>query len=448
MKVILKHLTIKHWLSDRIFRRLFMNASWLVSGNFLAALIGLANMALTARILGIDVFGVFVLITSYVAILIRLLNFQTWQALIKYGAHAIADHKSGQLKQLVKFCTLLDLSSAIGGAIVGIAAAPFVAGLLHLNAQQETFLILYSIIIASSLAGVPTGVLRLFNRYHTLAFQGTFSACLALAGLSAVWFYKGGLGAVLLTYAIAQIAGNMFLLINGWRALRLEGFHQIWASRLQGIRAQNAGIVGFIFYTNIESSVKILRELDVFIIKLLLSAEAVGIYRVARRLGDTMAIAIDPFFQAIYPELARFAAEKNMQGFKTLMLRSSLLVGGFSFVVFLGFLALGQWFINLVFGPEYAQAYPLAVICILAMVVWALAQPLSPALYTLGHLRHVYYVHLITALSYLALLYAMTFQWGILGAALALLVFYMLWALSMAVICYKKIHKDSQRHGT
>lgn len=419
-----------------------MNAGWLVSGNFLAALIGLVNMALTARVLGVGVFGIFVLITSYVAIVNRLLNFQTWQALIKYGAHAIAENKTSRFKQLIKFCTMLDLGSALGGAALGVMAAPFIAGLLHFSPDQKSLLVLYPLVIVSALTGVPTGVLRLFNRYHTLAFQGTFSACLALFGLLAVWFFKGGLEAVLLTYAAAQISGNMFLLINGWRALGREGFHHIPACPLKDLRLHNSGILEFIFFTNIESSVKILRDLDVFIIKFMLSTEAVGIYRVARRLGDTMAIAIDPFFQAIYPELARFVAEKNMEGFKTLMLRSSALVGGFSFVVFLGFLVMGQWFINIVFGPAFSQAYPVAAICILAMVIWALAQPLSPALYTLGHLRHVYYVHLVTAISYLVLLYTMIVQWDILGAALALLTFYMLWALSMTAICYRKIHKD------
>lgn len=412
-----------------------------MSGNLLAAVIGVVNMALTARMLGVDVFGVFVLITSYVAILNRLLSFQTWQAVIKYGAHAISEGNTDRLKQLVKFSVLLDIGSAIGGVVIGFYAASYIAGLLDLNANQTSLMRIYSLIILTYMIGMPTGILRLYNRYHTLAFQGVFSGCLMLMGLLIVWFYKGGLGSVLGVYAFAQVAANILLLTNGWRVLKQEGFGRIWGVSLRSIRSANAGILEFIFFTNIESSVKILRELDVFIIKLLLSAEAVGIYRIARRLGDTVAIAIDPFFQAIYPELAKAFAEKNIANFKTLMVRSSIMVGGFAFVVFIGFVILGQIFINIVFGPAFAQAYPIAVLCILSMVVWALAQPLAPALYALGHLRHVYYVHLATALIYLALLYGMIIQWGIWGAALALLIFYMLWAISMAAICNQKINK-------
>ena len=60
--------------------------------------------------------------------------------------------------------------------IVGLLAAPYIAALLGFNEEQKHFLFLYSFIIAFSLAGTPTGILRLLNRYRTLALQGTLSA--------------------------------------------------------------------------------------------------------------------------------------------------------------------------------------------------------------------------------------------------------------------------------
>lgn len=430
----------RRFLSDTIFLRMFKNASWLVSGNFLAAAIGFINVALSARILGVELFGIFVLITTYAAIIDRLVNFQVWQSLIRYGSQAIANKDNERFRRLIKFSGILDLGSALSGAAVGVILAPVVGALMGFDNQQILLLALFNLVTVTHWAGVPTAILRLYNRYRTLALQNTVSALIALIGLLIVWFHGGDLVGVILIYGISQICGNVFLVFNGLKVLHKSEAKGFASVPLDGVRAENPGILKFIVYTNIESSVKILRQLDVFIIKYLLSSEAVGFYRIARRLADMLTMAIDPFFHAIYPELTRLFAARDKARFEELMWRSSLLVGSGAVVALAGFIVCGEWFISAVFGADFANAYTVVVICIGAMVVWAMAQPLSPALYAIGYVNVGYYIHLLTAVLYLGLLYIMSIKWQIIGAALALLIFFFLWATSM-VIAYFIVRK-------
>lgn len=363
-----------------VFVRMLKNAGWLFSGNSFAAVIGLINLALTARILGVEIFGVFVLITTYVAIIDRLINFQIFHAIIRYGTHALEAGEKERFGRIIKFCISLDIGGAIAGAVVGMALAGIVAGYLRFSQEHAQYLFLFSLVVAVHLSGVPTGILRLYNHYRVLALQGVIAACTVFLCLPIVWFLGGGLGSVLLVYALSQVVGVVFLIVAGGVVLHRHGVLGFLKEPIRGVRAENTGILRFIIYANIEGAVKVLRQLDVFLINYLLSAEAVGIYRIARKLADTLSLAIDPFFHAIYPELNRLYIAKNRFGFERLMLQSGALIGVGSIGALLAFLALGGGFIEVVFGSGFAQAYPVAIICIVAMIVWAVAQPLAPAL--------------------------------------------------------------------
>ncbi len=92
--------TLYRWFKDEGFRLLFKNAGTLLSGNMIAWILGLITFAITARILGPTQFGIFVLITTYVTIVDKILNFQSWQALIKYGAEVLEKKNNDSFKSI------------------------------------------------------------------------------------------------------------------------------------------------------------------------------------------------------------------------------------------------------------------------------------------------------------------------------------------------------------
>ena len=81
--------TVRHWFADGVFRRIFKNAGLLLTGRATNGLLGLATLSLSARGLGLEQFGVFVLLQTYVQVIMALATFQSWQAVIRYGAICI-----------------------------------------------------------------------------------------------------------------------------------------------------------------------------------------------------------------------------------------------------------------------------------------------------------------------------------------------------------------------
>ncbi|MCG5484571.1 MAG: oligosaccharide flippase family protein, partial [Sinorhizobium meliloti] len=81
----------------------------LLTGNILSSVIGLIGFALTARALGPAGYGILALCFSYTRAVERIVSFQSWQPLIKYGAHSLAENADDatELRALLKFGLLL-----------------------------------------------------------------------------------------------------------------------------------------------------------------------------------------------------------------------------------------------------------------------------------------------------------------------------------------------------
>ena len=412
------------------------NAGWLLSGHAISGTLSLAALLIAARYLGPAQFGIIALITTYVALVDRLLNFQTWQALIRFGAKANADANAAAFRRLVKVCTLLDLGSALLGAALAVTFATTVASLIGLSGEAGHLMKLYSLVIAANLSGVPTAVLRLFDRFRLLAAYRVVQSAMTIAGVTLAWVANGGIGGVLLAMAGAQIAGYLFLLTCGWWVLADKGISGVWKEPVEGLRRDSPGLLGFVIWTNIESSVKILRELDVFVVKALLSMEAVGFYHVARKLASTMETAVAPFYYAIYPELARFSAKRRLMHFIRLMWQSAVTVGCLAGIGFVVFLILGNGILVFVLGDAYGVAYGVSALCLLGSTIWSAAQPLSAAMFSLGQVRLVFLIHLATATFYIISLVPLLTSLGLTGAGIAYALLHAIWA-ALAVFAVK-----------
>ena len=66
--------------------RVARNAGYLVSGKGVGGLLQLASMGVAGRALGPEAFGVLVLVHTYALTASGVAKFQSWQAIIQYGA--------------------------------------------------------------------------------------------------------------------------------------------------------------------------------------------------------------------------------------------------------------------------------------------------------------------------------------------------------------------------
>ena len=104
---------------DSALRRLLRNAGYLLGSRVLRDGMGLVALALVARHLGPGGFGIIALLQSYTFTINWLVNFQTWQAIVRYGAELAGEDQRPALRGLLRLSLLLDAGTALLGGLLG-----------------------------------------------------------------------------------------------------------------------------------------------------------------------------------------------------------------------------------------------------------------------------------------------------------------------------------------
>jgi O-antigen/teichoic acid export membrane protein len=236
---------------------------------------------LTARALGAELFGILMLIKSYVMIVDLLVNFQSGQALVKYGAAALEHRQIDEFKRVLKFGFLLDCTAATLGTLLAVLLAPWVGRWMGWDGETVRLAMLYSVAILSNLSGMPSAVMRLFERFQWYALQDAFASGLKLIAVTAAFFAGAGLKTFLLVWLVSEVAGKLLLLALGWVLLRRQGIKGMLVAPISGIRRQCPGIWNFVWTTNLSSSIRLVtKELDLMLVGGLLGASAAGLFKV------------------------------------------------------------------------------------------------------------------------------------------------------------------------
>lgn len=421
--------------SDRQFTNLFKNASTLFSGQMIAWLLSLAALALMVRLLGPDNYGILVLITTYVTIVDSLISFKSWQAMIKFGAEALEDGDQERFKGIAKFCMVLDGTTALIGTIVAAGIATFVGQYLSWSSEIVSMVTLYSVVILFNLSGTPTGLLRLFNKYRLFSTIQIIAALIKLIGIAILFLVGASLFQVLLLWLATNIFSQLLLFGVGWWQLHEHGYYGTWRASLRAVTDHHPDIVGFVFTTNINSSLKtVATELDVLVVGALAGAAGAGLYKVAKQVAAIPAMITDPLYHAIYPDLSRLWAKGEIGLFKRLMFRASLAAGAGAIVIWAGFVIFGERFINLLFGPEFLAAQPILVVYMLAIVIAIFGLPLQPAMLAMGRPKTSLNVFIASTIFYFIILFPLINLFGVVGAAVAYVLNYAALTTVMIII--------------
>ncbi len=423
---------ISGWFQEDIFRRLLLNAGKLLSANGIAAVLGVVGTILTARILGPENYGILALVLAYEGTVGRLVSFNAWQAIIKYGSEAIEDGNRDRLQQLIKFGFSLDASSAVVGTALAILLSGWVVALLGWDAAIRSLLILYSFLILFRWSGTPIGILRLFDRFDLLSYTAVISMTVRLLGIIWCVWTGQGLYEFVLVYLITGIVGQLYLLCVSLWELQRQQIGNFVTSSIRGVSRNFAGIWDYMWTTNVNSTIRLVsREADELIIAGLTSPAALGLFKVAKQFSRILPMLADPLYQSIYPELTKLWAAARRKEFVSLIKRTTLLVTMVAMSGWLGFLLLGQLIIQLTVGTAFQEAYGIAVIYMFALVISLCGFSLQPTMLALGLPRNSFKVQLIATILYLLLLFPVVAWLGIVGAAVAYVLYYLIWTIFM-----------------
>lgn len=414
--------------------RLLRHSGILFIGNGGAALLGLATLALTARLLGSREFGVLVLIQALVTVVDLVANFQVWQVLIRYGAGMLEVSRKAQFRNLVRLCLTLDAMAAIVGCAVAVAGGYLMAQMNHWGQQTAWLAACYGLVVLFNFSGTSIGILRLYDRYGLYTAALLIASTVRLGGVGLAWATDQGLPACLLAWMGGTLLQYLSIAVFALRELlRHDRFAVSGTARLGLTDSPDA--LDFLVSTKLQSAVRIgSRELDTLLVGSLLGASAAGSYKMVKQFAAVLGQLTDPFYQVLYPELVRLWGRGHVPAFMRLVRRSVFLAGAGGAAVWGSFVILGHWLLVATVGPEFNSAYNLLVWYMSGTALAVATFALYPATLAMGVHAAALRVLVLATILYLGCLVIFLPRVGLVAAGMAYLGFYAVWTAGMITI--------------
>jgi O-antigen/teichoic acid export membrane protein len=408
---------MKHWFKDQQLRSLLKNTSYLGASRIVAALCGIATLALAGRSLGVLLLGTLILITSYAKAISGIAKFQSWQLIVRYGGHGVAHGDPEHFKVATGFAFSLDLVSGIAGMLIAVALLPFVGKWAGIEPQYLWLGMFYCTLLPTMGSATPSGVLRVLDRFDLLGWSDTLMP-ISRAILAAVAYAAGGgLSAYVVIWYVSDLAGNLFGWFLAWRELKRTG-------HLEGMRPTLRpdplpGAWRFAINVNLAASVQaIWGPTGRLVVGGLLGPAGAALFRIASTLADAAQKPADLLGRAFYPEIMRMDLSSNKPW--KLMRRVVVLASGTAAIA-IGLLLLGgKPLLSLLFGKSFLGAYAPLVLLMVIPFLGIFSFPLSPMLYALGRSDAPLKAKIIATAAFLGSIAPLCWTFGVMGAALAL----------------------------
>ncbi|KAB0677186.1 fatty acyl-AMP ligase [Aureimonas leprariae] len=409
------------------FRAILGNTAMLVGGRGVTGVLSLVYVALAARSLGVEGFGLLTLVHTYAQTIGDFVEFNSWQATLHYGVKPLRDGRIGDLHRVIRFSLLLDALGAVGGALAAVLLAYFFAAALGLPEDLVGAAMLYATSILFMSTTTPLGILRLLDRFDLVAVQTTISSVTRFAGSLLVFAAGGGLAEWLLVWYLSTLAAFLFMVGASATVMRRHGSTAgggaffAWRD-LRPFTKDMPGAWAFVWNINVSSALGLVTgKAALLAVGFFLGAREAAFFRIAKQLADAATRPAKLLVPSLYPELARLWLERDMKRLVRLCVQIALTAGLVATTVLVVLAVFGDPLIRLFVGPDFLGANAIILWLFGASVVTIWALPLEPLLVSTGRSGSALRVRAAVAVAYLAVLFPLMDRLGLAGAGIAAL---------------------------
>lgn len=401
-------------------RRILRNFAVLLRGRWIAGVMTFAATTLMARSLGPHGFGLVVLMHAYALLVRGLLNFQPYEAMVRYGVPLLESGEPERLTRLAAACRRVDRRSSLIATALGLVAAPLAAWVLDLDRMQLAMLMLYSLTLLATGNGTATGILRLYDRFDVIGKQMSVGPAIRITGVVLAWLVNAGLAAFVATWATAYLAENAYINWRGWKEYRLRlGAPLDRSVQPKAKLREFAGLRDFLWVTYWQSSLDLVpKHLAVVLAGSLLGPAAAGLLRLAREYASLLIQPTVLIRQVVFLDLTRSWHQRSPD-FGRITAMAALLAGGVGLCLsILGWFG-GPPLLSALAGQQFAAAGPVLTLLLFAASLNLAESPLRAAAYAIGKAGATLRLHIAATVVYLGTFVGLTLWIGLIGAGVA-----------------------------
>jgi O-antigen/teichoic acid export membrane protein len=361
---------IKRVRSDANLSGLLRDSGILYAAGLISIGLTFAQQISTARLLGAADYGRLAAVLSSTALILLLVDFRTWEANNKLLPEFMARQASDEAARTMTWFMVLDIGFGIIGTVLLMLLAVPVARLLLRVPELDWLVRMFAVIIPFRLfsMGVPTSMIRVYDRFDWLAGKSVFYALLRLVLMSGAALLGLGLQGVLLGAIIGEIVNALLLLVMMlllWQ--RENSGHRLFDLQRPAGMASTGRLIGSLW---ISASLKgFQREAFIPILSLVALPEQVGLFRSGLDIAQLIQRLIEPLSIAIKPKVMKLLAVDTRAAAIQFIKQSSLLLAILLWPVTLGILILGPSILPRLLGADYSGIATIVNVLIIGMAV-------------------------------------------------------------------------------
>lgn len=427
-------------------KKLFRNSTWVFFSNFFSTGLAFLRSILIARGLGVSIYGTYVVVVAFVGLIQEFLNLNIGTALIRYGAVYHAEGRKDKLMALIKvslfFSFLMALVSILViGLLIKISYSTFIE-----QSGLEWFIVAYT--AAASLTylnSVSRGLLRLYYKFKLSSIIQMIMDVIETSAIAiAVVFYPRDLNIFFVAVIITRFLNGFICNALAFWELRKE-LGGSGHSPVALIKGDLQDFKQYVLGNSVGNSLKtLISQGDIVLLRILTSAEQVGLYSVAKKLAYAVLTLTDPLVQSIFPQFSRLLAEKKFHETRKMIFRISSLAVLPALVFMVLTISLSQTIMGLIYGSEYLAASGSFCFFIVGATTASVTFWMLPLVLSLGLIKERLIIYALTIVVGVVLSFIFVPSLQAMGMSMVLLLINMLNLVLFGYLANRKM-KDIGR---
>jgi len=400
---------------------LIKNSVWNLAGYVIPTAIAIPAMGYLARVLGVELFGVYTLAIAIVGYA-GIFDIGLTRAIVR--EIAVYRGNVNERKKIISTATIFLFLFSVVGAIVISLSTPKIISLLNITAAnhndvQSSIQVLVWTIPAFLLNQLWMSILEGDERFAILNIQRSFGSSI-IAGLPALFVL---ISPSLYSAILGLAVGRLLSLIIAFVIVRNEIINAGFIFYRETFRRM-IFFGGWITVSNIISPVMV--YFDRFVISGSLGADKVGYYTAPSEIVSRLGLIPGALSRAVFPKLS---AAKTYDELKKNIKFAYLVMGLGCLPLVVVLILLAKIIMHLWLGEEYAlHSQAIFQILLVGFFFNSIAQIPFTVIQSLGKAKYTAFLHCLEVVPYLVLLYFLVNAYGVLGAAYA-------WTIRVFVDC-------------
>ncbi|MEE8339862.1 MAG: hypothetical protein V3R56_06935 [Xanthomonadales bacterium] len=402
-----------------MLKRVLKNFGVVLRGRGIGAVFSVAATGLMANALSATEFGLVILLHTYIMVIRGVLNFRTFETIVRFGIPLGEAGDDSGLRSLLRSTMMIDMSAAVLAAMLGIAAAPLAGHFLQWDSDMVAWATWYSLIMLATANGTPDGILRIYNRFDALGTQSIVGPALRFGMISIAWGLEAPMPVFIIAWGSAFAAGHIYMTLRGLKELKAHMDTSLWSGfRWQEIRDRPRAFWKFIGVVYWQTSIDLLpKHVSTLLAGALLGPAPAGLFRLAREFSAVLAQPAVLLREVLFPDLTRSFHARD-EGFHTVPWKTAFIAGTAGLLFVLLSLFIGRPVLGFV-GEDYVAAAPLLSLMLLAATFELAGASLRAAVYAMGKAASILRIHVIGITTYTVMFFVLTPATGLIGPGLA-----------------------------